>query len=156
MGALIAGGMQLVGSANSAYDQAQEAARAKIEAADNTKMALGAAGDAIARGQKQAGLLRMQGGRLRAEQHVDYANSGVDSNVGTAASVMASTKALTELDAKTAENNAAAEAWGFRVHGMKFQQQAQLDAARSSNKIAGTLLTGGGRFASAASDYFSG
>jgi hypothetical protein len=155
MGALIAGGMSMVSGVNAAYDESQAQARARVEADDNTHMALEAAGDAIARGNVQAGQARMRGSRLEAQQRMAYVASGVDPTVGTPTQVASDTAAISELDARTAENNAAAEAWGFRMHGVKFTQQAGIDAARSNAKQTSSILGGAGNLAAGATSYFT-
>jgi hypothetical protein len=108
----------------------------------NLQMANDAAGDALRRGQQDESKIRMQGGKLADAQHTAYANSGIDASSGTAADVQAETRATTEFDARTAQNNAAREAWGFKTYGAQYLQKAQLDAQRNSNQQVGTLLTG--------------
>lgn len=155
MGGMIAGGLQLLGSVNAAYDESQAAKRTQLEAQENKQLALSAAADAIARGNRDASFKRLRGSQVQSEQQVAYSGSGVDSKVGTAADVQGQSGYFAELDARTEENNAAAEAWGFRRHGLKYQAQAQLDAARSSAKIGGTILSGAGGAIAGASRYFS-
>lgn len=156
MGALIAGGMSMVSGVNAAYDESQASAREQVQAADNQRLAESAAGDALQRGSREATLLRMRGTQLRSQQKVGYANSGVDASAGTALDTQGSTAALSELDARTAENNAAAEAWGFRRHGLQYQQQAALEASRSNARSQSYILGGAGRLASSAATYFGG
>lgn len=120
--------------------------RAK-QAQQNKDLADRAAADALARGAGEAGKMRAAGSDLAAQQMVAFANSGVDASVGTAANVQASTKAKAELEALTLENNAAREAWGYKKHGLQFETQAGIDAARRNREAAGTLLgAAGGAF----------
>lgn len=70
------------------------------------------AADTLRRGAFVAGLKRMQGTATIAQQKVAYEASGVDSTKGTAAQVAASTRLVSELDAKTLENNAVRAALG--------------------------------------------
>lgn len=114
----------------------------------NLQLALDAAADSLQRGYADAGQARRAGAMVAAKQKVAYANSGVSADVGTAANVQASTEALAELDAMTLENNAAREAFGYRVHGMDFQTQAGINASRRGREIAGTILGTAGTFAS--------
>lgn len=141
MGQVAALGFQLRG------DEAEARAKDK-ESVENTGMAIEAATDAHNRGAEEAGRQRVQGAQLVARQKVAYANSGVDSSVGTAAAVQSSTQQLSEVDAKTIENNATREAWGYRKHGLKFQQQAELDRVRRGNERGGKILTTLGGLAS--------
>ena len=117
------------------------------QAQQNKDLADRAAADALARGAGEAGKMRAAGSDLAAQQMVAFANSGVDASVGTAANVQASTKAKAELEALTLENNAAREAWGYKKHGLQFETQAGIDAARRNREAAGTLLgAAGGAF----------
>ena len=118
----------------------QEGIAAKKQADANTAMANEAASDALARGARDAGALRMAGSQVAARQMVAFANSGVDATVGTAANVQAGTKANAELEALTTENNAAREAFGYKKHGLDFQAQAGINASRTNREIAGTIL----------------
>lgn len=126
------------------------------QAQDNEKLAQRAAVDALQRGAVEAGQARMNTTRLIAEQNTAYANSGVDPTVGTAAQVQASTRATGEMDARTLENNATREAWGFRTYGDQYRQQAQLDVQRGNNHQAATLLGGTGRLVKDVGEYYGG
>lgn len=129
----------------------EEEGRAKeAEAMDNARLAQTAASDATQRGARESGQARMQGTRVEGAQRVAYAASGVDGTVGTAAKVAGDTRAISELDAKTLENNAAREAWGFKTFGTKYQAQAALEATRGKYRTASTLLTGAGQLAASA------
>lgn len=126
--------------------QEGQADRKQSEA--NIALANDAANDARRRGVEEAGAIRNAGGQLQQAQAFAYANSGVDTSVGTAANVIASTAAAAERDAVTAENNAMREAWGYKKHGIQFQQQAGLNASRRNREIAGTVLGTAGSIAS--------
>ena len=91
----------------------------------------------------------MAGTQLAARQHLAYANSGVDATVGTPAQVQSQTAAMSELDALTVENNALREAWGYKRFGLKFEQQAAMNASRSRNQQLGTFLGMAGAAANA-------
>lgn len=132
----------------------REGAASDEEGRQNQALANSAAADAVARGTAAAGVARIRGTLLGAKQNVAYANSGVDAGVGTAADVQGSTAAMSELDAKTLENNAAREAWGFKTHGMQFAQAAELGRTRRSNENVGTVLGGLGAVASAAAGAY--
>lgn len=128
------------------FDQETETVAKQKEAVENATMAREAAADATARGNQEAGRTRIKASQLIGAQKTAYAASGVDSTVGTAADVQASTRMVSELDAKTIENNAAREAWGFRKQGSRFTGEAARIRTRGDAKIAGTLLgaLGGG------------
>lgn len=143
-----------VGAVNDIDANNSELKAKQAELADNQKLALTAAADAEARGGADAAKARTQGSKLIEEQKVAYANSGVDPTTGTAANVMADTRAMSELDAQTLKNNAAREAWGFKRYGLKYGEQAGLEAQRTSNRNTATVLTGVGRFASGAAGEY--
>lgn len=120
------------------------------EARQNQVLAERAASDAVERGRYEAGLSRMKTSSVIAKQRVAYANSGVDATVGTPADVAADTRVIGEMDAKTIQNNAAREAWGFRTQGERFGQEMEKESERNKYKIAGTILGGLGRMAGGA------
>ncbi len=91
--------------------------------------------------KQQAGIaegkVRMLGGKTAAAQNVAYANSGVDASTGTAAAVQANTAAQTELDAQTVKNNAAREAWGFKVKQQEAKRTYDAKMAQGTATIVG-------------------
>lgn len=125
--------------------QDEEGEANKAEALANQELAAKAAADAIARGNQEASRTRTAGTKAASEQKVGYANSGVDPTVGTPVAAMAETRALTELDARTIENNALREAWGYKQQGAKFARQSELDQKRRENQRIATLLGGAGQ-----------
>lgn len=128
----------------------------------SAKLEEGNAVDALARGSLLAGRTRMKGSQIVGQQQLAYANSGVDSTVGTPAQVASSTAALTELEAMTAENNAARSAWGHRevaskyrrqqkyvrdeqrAEAMKLNHQYQAGASRMNASLLGSVVNLGG------------
>lgn len=115
----------------------------------NADLADQQAEDAIARGYEASSRLRTQAAGLMGNQRSTYAASGVDPTVGSAASVTADTKSLSELDRITIANNAAREAYGYRSQAAGFRAQGQLALMGGRNAAAayraqsyGTLLGG--------------
>lgn len=98
----------------------------------NAALADESAEDAIARGWLAEQRLRTGTHGLAAEQRTMLAAQGLDLSTGSAAEIAENTIALGELDALMIRNNAAREAWGYRVEATNFRQQALL--ARSSSK----------------------
>lgn len=127
--------------------QQEQSVYTQAQSLQNRDQANFAAADAVDRGNQQVGRIRKQGTDLVAAQRGAYANSGVDPTVGTAADVQADTATITEQDARTATNNAAREAWGFRQQAAKFEQEKRLEESRNNAKQAGTWLTALGRLA---------
>lgn len=111
------------------------------------------AADALQRGAIESGRLRSMGSDMIARQQVGYANSGVDPTIGTAANVQAGTAAAAELDAQTAKNNAAAEAWGFDQHRAQAYDQLKAKNDESIRKGVGSILGGGGQMLQSAMSF---
>jgi len=66
--------------------------------------------------------------------------AGVDPNFGSPVRLQTSAADVGELDAETIRNNAARQAYGFRVQGTDFTAQAQLDSMQAQNALtAGNL-----------------
>lgn len=97
--------------------------------------------DALAKGNYEAGMQRIAGAQLAAKQKVAYANSGVDTTVGTPAEVIASTEQFSEMDAQQIQNNAAREAWGYREKGKQIDDEQRLAGGRLRRREAQTFLT---------------
>lgn len=133
----------------------QEAESASNQARKNQALANRAAADSIARAGREASLARMKGTNLIGEQRMGYVAGGVDATVGSAAQVQGDARYYTELDARTIENNAAREAWGYRNHGLNYQTQAAMAAQRAANQRTATILGGTGNLLNAGSQLFT-
>lgn len=136
-----------VGTAVQLGNAAQQGAARATEANWNAALGRSAEADALQRGAQTAGRLRTQTSQLIAKQRVAYANSGVELTSGTALDVSASTRMIGELDAKTAENNAAREAWGLKTQASLSSLQADIYKQRATNEMAGLAIGGLGRLA---------
>ncbi len=93
--------------------------------------------DATARGQ-----LEEQRQRLSTRQNIGasraaLAAQGVDVSSGSAADVQASEAGVGEMDALTIRNNAAREAWGYKVGAINERQQGTLAAAEGDMAASG-------------------
>ena len=103
----------------------------------NAKMADAEAQDALDRGELTAqrrGLeARQQIGSTRASQ----AAQGVDVSSGSAADVQASEAGIGALDEMTIRNNAAREAWGYKVEAINERQAGQVAAITGDMTAAG-------------------
>lgn len=102
------------------------------------------------RGNREAGRLRMLGSQSRSAEKLKYIAGGEDASSGSAAAVLSDSAAMTEMDAQTVKNNAAREAWGFRLQ--KNQTGSNLDTQLGSirRKQYGSIASGLGSFASGA------
>lgn len=103
----------------------------------NAKLADLSAKDALERGQveeqRQRMVTRQTIGATRAAQ----AAQGVDVATGSAVDVQASEAGLGELDALMIRNNAAREAYGYKVEAINYRQQGKLAAFAGANAAAG-------------------
>ena len=138
-------------SARGAYvqskaDQGQANYQAGV-ARNNATMADYAAKDAIERGGEAANRSNQQYRQLRGKQVVAMAANGIDIGEGSALSILEDTDMLASIDATTIRNNAARQAWGYRVEGQNYGSSAKMyDAsADAENPLlsAGTSLLGG-------------
>ena len=99
--------------------------------------------DAISRGETSVAKLDQQVRGLKGTQRAGYAGQGVVVGDGASADVAASTDAMSEADKLTLRNNAAMEAWGFRVQALDNRFQGRVARAGGRNRALGTLLTTG-------------
>jgi hypothetical protein len=73
----------------------------------------------------EAGLIRRKATETVATQRNIYAASGVDQTRGTPVDVQAASAGMGELDARMASNNAAREAWGYRMKASAARTKAE-------------------------------
>lgn len=133
-------GMQAFGAITGAMGAGQSASAAKLQATqqsqtllyqeqvakNNAQISEWQAQDALRQGQEEEARLRLQAAGLRSEQRVAYAASGVALDSDTVINTMVSTDYMTEVDAATIRSNAARAAWGYRVQGNNYLDQAQV------------------------------
>ncbi len=126
------------------------------ESQSNVRLAMRAKADALARGARDEGQARQEGGQLVEQQKVAYAASGVDPTQGTPLEVMADTRLMSEQDAQTLRNNAAREAYGYQAKADQLETQRKLDRLAHHNKVSNTALTGLSRVIGGFSGGFGG
>lgn len=139
--------IQMVGMFAELTANQESAMQSEVQSRENTALANTAAADAVARGNREAGIIRSKGTQLAGQQKMAYVAGGVDPTVGSAAQVASDSRYYAELDAQTAENNAAREAWGYRRYGLQFQTQAGINASKAANQQTATILGGVGSLA---------
>lgn len=138
----------VVGGA-AAYRQARFQQSAAQRHADVMGMA---AGDARLRGDAEAQRVAARGSQVIGAQKAAAGASGVDIASGSPAQLINASSGKVELDVKTAQNNAAREAWGYETE----QTNAQLQASQAGSAAdyalvggalgaAGSALGGGAR-----------
>ena len=130
------------------------ATQAKVNAdLQNQQIAQAQTAFALQRGAFEAGQARMQGSRVIGQQQAGYGASGVDSQTGSAALVQGSTRAMSELNAQTALNNAQRQAWGYQVTANQYGTQAGVDRQLGGQQQLGTYLGGLGSAAGALGQF---
>ena len=139
------------GSYIQAYGQWEEGEQNARAAQRNRFLSELSAGDALQRGEQDAGRLRMAATQAIGAQKVAAGASGVDTDSKSTLDIMSDTRLVSELDAQTIRNNAAREAWGYKVQGMAYGDQARQARARAQREVTGTLLGGFARTLSSVS-----
>ena len=135
---LVAGGTLLSG-----YSQYQQGKYEEGVAKANAKYEQFKAEDALRRGDVEESRHRLQVRRLLGTQRARQGASGVDINSGSPLAVALDTVSLGEMDAMTIRNNAAREAFGYRVQAENELARGKQARRQSRFKIGSTLLTGG-------------
>src|SRR5699024_11069327 len=106
-----------ISTAGSAYGQHQAGAANRTINRYNARIAELQAEDAQERGRDAEGRVRVQTRQTIGAQRAALAAQGIDIGDGTAAAIQEDTAYFGELDALTVRNNAALEAFGYRVQG---------------------------------------
>lgn len=101
---------------------------------------------------KQIAALGIKSGRLKSSQRVALAANGVDLSSENAVELLADTELMKEVDKSQIEQNAVAEAWGYRLQGVQHQNQALFARAQKAGvspllATHNTLLTGASQVA---------
>jgi len=107
-----------IGQANAQADALNQQADYANNAADHAE----------ARGEFQVQRIRRELHRITGTQRASYAGQGVVVSDGSALEKQMDTAGLAEEDVMQAQNNAALEAWGFKVQAYNYEYQA--DAAQ--------------------------
>lgn len=137
-----AAGLNLAGMFMGAYGQ-HKAGKVNQQLSEyNAGVAEYQAADAIKRGQVEATRRRTLTRGVIGSQRVSLARQGVDVNDGSALDVQADAAYLGELDAQTIQNNAAREAWGFKVQAYDMRLRGDGQRRQGDMGAINTLLTG--------------
>jgi len=115
----------------------------------NARLAEMNADDAIRRGTEAQALLGKQGRQFIGRQRAGFAAQGVVVGKGSAAEVVASTRAEIGEDLRTIQNNAWLEAWGFKYEAVQSRFQGQVSRITRANAAKSSLIAGGLQAASA-------
>ena len=111
------------------------------------------ASDALRRGQLEENKARQRGAQVRGAQRARFAAAGLALDEGSPLNFLLDTEYMTELDADTAADNAAREAWVLRESARTGATNADFlrsraDAESPSSAFGSTLLGGAGTVAS--------
>lgn len=122
-------------SAYGAYQTSQankDAANYQAQVAqNNAQIASWNAQDALDRGQRAEADQRLKNSQFKGDQRASLAARGLDLGEGSPVDILATTDFMGERDALTIRDNAAKEAWGYRIQGNNANDNANLLRARA-------------------------
>lgn len=101
-----------------------------------------AADETIAAGNTSADWQRVRTKQAIGTQRTALAGNGIDVNSGSAAQLQDDTAMLGELDALTIQNNAAREAFGYKVQSVQDINNAKQVKKNASASATGSILGG--------------
>lgn len=102
--------------------------------------------EAIRRGKREAELARKAGAKVKGSQRAALAAQGIALDEGTALELQKEAAEITAEDVETIKNNAAAEAFGFKMKAGQERFKGQLARGAAEAEASSTLLTGGLKF----------
>lgn len=147
--ALIPAAIGLAGSMMQAQGQTQNAEFQSGMMGQNANFKLRTADETINAGNTSADWQRVRAGQAVGTQRSVQAANGIDVNSGSAAQLQDDTAMLGELDALTIQNNAAREAYGYRVQAKQDILNASQTVQNGKTAANGSILGGiGGAFGS--------
>lgn len=157
-GAMMA--FQIIGAGLSAYSAFSQASAqkgaAEYQAAvqrNNALVATWQAEDAIRRGEADKQRVQTRTAALKGRQRAMLAERGLDLGEGSALDLLSDTDMAGAVDSNTAIDNAAREAFGYKVNAGNHDANAALlkykaDTTNPTGAAMGSLLTSGGQVAS--------
>lgn len=156
----VATGLQVAGAITStagAYNKSKsDKAAYEYQAAvnrNNSTMAEWNARDAITRGQKAEQQQRLKTAALKSTQRASFAARGMALDEGSPLAILDDTAFMGEQDALTLRDNAARDAWGYRVQAGNYASDAGMLSTRADAESplkagASSLLSNAGAVAS--------
>ncbi len=144
MGATAALAVVAGGTAMSAYGQMRSGKETNALFQQNAQIAEYQAQDAEARGKVGEKQSRRLTEKVIGAQRTSLAGQGVDVHRASALDVQADAAYLGELDALTIRNNAAKEAWGYRMQARDLSQRGKLAQREGQFGAFNTILGSGG------------
>lgn len=147
--ALIPVAIGLAGSMMQAQGQQQNAGFQSGMLKQNAAFKNRTAEETLIAGDSAADWQRVRTGQAIGTQRSSIAANGIDVNSGSAARLQDDTAMLGELDALTIQNNAAREAYGYRVQAKQDLLNAGQTVQNGRTAATGSILGGiGGAFGS--------
>lgn len=140
--ALIPVAISLVGGMMGAQNARQEGAFNSGMLKRNAALKEQAAQETIFAGDTSADWQRVRTGQGIGTQRSVQAANGIDVNSGSAAQLQDDTAMIGELDALTIQNNAAREAYGYRIQADQDRMNAAQTLTNAGNKATGSILGG--------------
>jgi len=140
--ALIPVAIGLVGGMMQAQGQTQNADFQSGMMKQNADFKLRTADETINAGNTSADWQRVRAGQAVGTQRSAQAANGIDVNSGSAAQLQDDTAMLGELDALTIQNNAAREAYGYRVQAKQDILNASQTVQNGKTAATGSILGG--------------
>ena len=140
---MVTAGFMAAGAIMGAASKYQQSKIQKRIALQNRQLSLQQAARAIDRGAAVETSLRFDIGRFKGAQLSAVASSGAVIGEGSAGKVELDTAMLAELEVLTVRNNAAMEAWGYKVAASQFRYEANVASAAGTLGAGTSLLTGG-------------
>lgn len=147
--ALIPVAIGLAGSMMQAQGQKENGAFQSSMLTQNAGFKKQTADETINAGNTSADWQRVRTGQAVGTQRSVQAANGIDVNSGSSAQLQDDTAMLGELDALTIQNNAAREAYGYRVQAKQDLLNANQSVKNGNTAAMGSILGGlGGAFGS--------
>lgn len=135
-------GMALVGGLMQAKGAQESGAYQSDLLGQNAAFKRRAADETIFAGDTSADWQRVRTGQAVGTQRTAQAGNGIDVNSGSAAQLQDDTAMIGELDALTIQNNAAREAYGYRVQAEQDLQNAKQIKKNAKSAAMGSILGG--------------
>ena len=99
----------------------------------NARLSDMSAKQALRQGQVEYQASRLDTANLKEKQRTSFAANGIDLSSDTAVRVLTSTDVLGEIDANTINANAARAAWGYKLEGVQYRNEALVTRAGAKN-----------------------
>lgn len=127
-------------------------------AQNNAQIASWNAQDALERGQRAEADQRMKNSQFKSDQRASLAARGLDLGEGSPVDILATTDFMGERDALAIRDNAAREAWGYRIQANNSTDNANLliSKANSENPTMAAGMSLLGSAGSVASKWYGG